>query len=127
MIKGCIKIKICITAFKLRGFLYFKTAASTRSKRFKLKQFVLSLGNFLLVTVSKSLTIPLKYLLKCQRLLKGELHSNYIFLHFALIGLEWDSITLFTKMNFFFFQNSHFNTICTRYIYGLLFINMNIF
>ena len=33
--------------------------------------------------------------------LKGELHSNYIFLHFALIGLKWDSITLFTKMIFF--------------------------
>ena len=33
--------------------------------------------------------------------LKGELHSNYIFLHFALIGLEWDSITLSTKINFF--------------------------
>ena len=33
--------------------------------------------------------------------LKGELHSNYIFLNFALIGLEWDSITLFTNMNFF--------------------------
>ena len=32
---------------------------------------------------------------------KGELHSNYIFLYFVLIGLEWDSITLFTKMNFF--------------------------
>ena len=96
-----LKIKICITAFKLRGFLYFKIAASTRSKRFKLKPFVLSLGKFLLVTVSKSLTIPLKYLLKCQRLLKGEHHSNYIFLHFALIGLESDSITLFTKTNFF--------------------------
>ena len=25
-----------------------------------------------------------------------------IFLHFVLIGLEWDSITLFTKMNYFF-------------------------
>ena len=34
--------------------------------------------------------------------LKGELHYNYIFLHFASIGLEWDYITLFTKMNFFF-------------------------
>ena len=43
--------------------------------------------------------------------IKGELHSNFIFLHFALIGLEQDSITLFTKMNFFFFQNSHFNTL----------------
>ena len=48
---------------------------------------------------------------------KGELHSNYIFLYFVLIGLEWDSITLFTKMNFFFFQNSHFNTTYTRYKY----------
>ena len=34
--------------------------------------------------------------------LKGEPHSNYIFLYFALIGLEWDSMTLFTKMDFFF-------------------------
>ena len=34
-------------------------------------------------------------------LFKGELHSNDIFLHFALIGLECDSITLFTKINFF--------------------------
>ena len=33
--------------------------------------------------------------------LKGELHFDYIFLHFTLIGLEWDSITLFTKINFF--------------------------
>ena len=24
-----------------------------------------------------------------------------IFFHFALIGIEWDSITLYTKMNFF--------------------------
>ena len=38
--------------------------------------------------------------------IKGELHCNYIFLHFALIGLEWDSITYLEK-----FQNSHFNTI----------------
>ena len=36
-----------------------------------------------------------------HRKVKGELHSNYIFLRFALIGLEWDSITLFTKMIFF--------------------------
>ena len=35
------------------------------------------------------------------KIVKGELHSNDIFLHFALIGLECDSITLFTKMNFF--------------------------
>ena len=35
---------------------------------------------------------------------KRELHSNYIFLYFVLIGLECDSITLFTKINFFFFK-----------------------
>ena len=33
---------------------------------------------------------------------KGEFQSNYIFLNFVLIGLEWDSVNLFTKMNFFF-------------------------
>ena len=33
---------------------------------------------------------------------KGELHSNYIFLYFALFGLEWDCITPFTKINFLF-------------------------
>ena len=33
---------------------------------------------------------------------KGELHSNYIFLYFVLVDLEWDSINLFTKMNVFF-------------------------
>ena len=32
---------------------------------------------------------------------KGELHFNYIFLYFVLIGLEWDSTTRFTNMNFF--------------------------
>ena len=26
--------------------------------------------------------------------IKGELQSNYIFLHFALIGLEWNYITV---------------------------------
>ena len=36
-----------------------------------------------------------------KQLFKGELHSNYIFLHFAFIGLELDSIILFTKMNLF--------------------------
>ena len=50
-----------------------------------------------------------------------------IFLHFVLIGLEWDSITLFTKMNFFFFKKSNFNTICTRYIYGLLLLTWTYF
>ena len=34
--------------------------------------------------------------------IKGELHSNYIFLYFVLFGLEWDSVNLFTRMNFFF-------------------------
>ena len=39
---------------------------------------------------------------------KGELHSNYIFLYFVLIDLEWDSINLFTKMNVFFFPKLTF-------------------
>ena len=34
--------------------------------------------------------------------------ANYIFFYFVLIGLEWDSITLFTNNELFFFQNSHF-------------------
>ena len=39
-------------AFKLGWFLYVKIAAYTRSKRFKLNPFILSLGKFLLVTVN---------------------------------------------------------------------------
>ena len=58
--------------------------------------------------------------------IKGELHCNYIFLHFALIGLEWDSITLFTKMNFFS-SKTHISAPFPQDIYGLLFTNMNIF
>ena len=50
-------------------------------------------------------------------LFEGELHSDYIFLYFVLIGLEWDSITLFTKMRFFFFQNSPFTQYTYIYIY----------
>ena len=34
--------------------------------------------------------------------LKGELHSNYIFLHFALIDLEWDSIKPYLQNELFF-------------------------
>ena len=34
--------------------------------------------------------------------IKGELYSNYILLYFGVFGLELDSITLFTKTNFFF-------------------------
>ena len=37
-----------------------------------------------------------------NRLLRGELHSNYIILYFVLICIEWDSTNIFTKMNFFF-------------------------
>ena len=51
-------------------------------------------------------------------LVKGELHSNYIFLYFVfLFCIFLDSINLFTKTNYFFFQNSHFSTIYTRHIY----------
>ena len=49
-----------LIAFKLGRLLYFKIAASTESKRFMLKSFVFSLGSFLLVTVSKFLTMSLK-------------------------------------------------------------------
>ena len=33
---------------------------------------------------------------------KGELHSNYILLYFVVLVQDWASITLFTKINFFF-------------------------
>ena len=56
---------------------------------------------------------------------KGELHSNYIFLYFALIGLEWDFITLFTKMNFFS-TKTLISTPFAQDIYGSLFTTMNI-
>ena len=59
-------------------------------------------------------------------LFKGELHSNDIFLHFALIGLEWDSITLFTKRNVFS-SKTHISKRFAQDIYGLLFTNVNIF
>ena len=38
-------------------------------------------------------------------LFEGELHSNYIFLYFVLIGLEWDSITLFTASYLYIYIN----------------------
>ena len=49
------------------------------------------------------------HMTKIKKSLKGELHSNYIFLHFALISLEWDSITLFTKTDFFFLPKLTFH------------------
>ena len=59
---------------------------------------------------------------------KGELHCNYIFLHFAIIGLEWYSITLFTRINIFFLPKLTFQHHLHKiYIYGLLFANMNLF
>ena len=36
--------------------------------------------------------------------------------YFTLISLQLDFMALFTRTNFFFFQNSHFNIICTRHI-----------
>ena len=48
--------------------------------------------------------------------IKGELHSNYIFRYFALIGLEWDSLNLFTKMNFCF-SKTHISAPFTQDIY----------
>ena len=49
--------------------------------------------------------------------LKGELHFNYIFLYFVLIGLEWDSTNLFTKMNFLFLPKLTFQHPFTQDIY----------
>ena len=48
---------------------------------------------------------------------KGELHFNYIFLYFVLIGLEWDSTNLFTKMNFLFLPKLTFQHPFTQDIY----------
>ena len=65
-----------------------------------------------------------------HRKVKGELHSNYIFLRFALIGLEWDSTILFTKMNFFILPKLFSFLLSIPFangIYGLLLTNMNIF
>ena len=56
---------------------------------------------------------------------KGELHSNHILLYFAVIGLEWDSLTLLTIMNFFS-SKTPISTPFAQDIYGLLFANMNI-
>ena len=61
-----------------------------------------------------------------NRYCKGELHSDDIFLHFVLINLEWGSIIIFTKMNFFS-SKIHISAPFAQDIYGLLFINMNIF
>ena len=56
---------------------------------------------------------------------KGELHSNYIFLHFALIGLEWDSITLSTMINIFFLLKLTFQQHLHKiYIYIYIYIYM---
>ena len=52
-------------------------------------------------------------LMRLKNNFKGELHPDYIFLYFALIGLEWDSI--FTKMNFS--SKTHISTPFAQYIY----------
>ena len=63
-----------------------------------------------------------------RRVLKGELHFNYIFLYFVLIGLEWDSTNLIYKNELFVSSKTHISApIYTRHIYDLLFTNMNIF
>ena len=53
-------------------------------------------------SMSKNINRKMQIFIKNLKGRKGELHSEYIFLHFALIGLEWDSITLFTKNELFF-------------------------
>ena len=51
-------------------------------------------------------------------MVKGELHSNYIFLYFSLISLEWDSTTLFTEMNFYS-SKTHISTPFAQDIYDI--------
>ena len=49
--------------------------------------------------------------------IKGELHSNYIFLYFVLFGLEWDSITLCKKIFTLFLPKLTFQQHLHKYIY----------
>ena len=60
--------------------------------------------------------------------IKGELHSNYIFLYFVLFGLEWDSVNLFRRMNFFFlpkltFEHHLHKTYMTFYLLTWTYFN----
>ena len=59
------------------------------------------------------------FVLNLSVYLKEKLHSDYIFLYFVLIGLEWHSINLFTKMNFFSFfpSKTHVSALFTHDIY----------
>ena len=77
-------------------------------------------------SMSKNINRKMQIFIKNLKGRKGELHSEYIFLHFALIGLEWDSITLFTKRNVFS-SKTHISKRFAQDIYGLLFTNVNIF
>ena len=47
---------------------------------------------------------------------KEELHSNYIFSSFCLNCPRMGFYNPIYKNELFYFQNSHLNTICTRYI-----------
>ena len=47
-------------------------------------------------------------------LIKGELHTDYIILYFVLIGLEWDSKSIY---KFFFSFKSHISAPFTQDIY----------
>ena len=61
-----------------------------------------------------------------KKVIKGKLNSNYIFLYFVLIGLEWDSMTLFTKNEIFFLPKLAFqhdlHKIYYIYIYIYIYI-----
>ena len=68
-----------------------------------------------------SMTHPESCLIPIRQNLK-ENFTLIIFFFILRYGLEWDSITLFTKMNCFFLpKNSHFNIICTRYIWSFIY------
>ena len=71
----------------------------------------INIGSQLVASTKPWNSCQLQFIKQIERFsIKGELHSNYIFLHFALIVLEWDSITLFTKINFFFSSKTHIST-----------------
>ena len=62
---------------------------------------------------------PGSYICLCCVELKGQLHSNYVFLYFAIIGLIGFYNPIY-KNDFCSFQNLLFNIICTSYMWPFI-------
>ena len=62
-----------------------------------------------------------------KKVIKGKLNSNYIFLYFVLIGLEWDSMTLFTKNEIFFLPKLAFQHDLHKIYYIYIYIYIYIY